>query len=565
VNTTLSSLVLTATVAVATWSSRAEACGCFAPPDPSVPIVQAGERILFATANGKVTAHIQIQYAGNAKDFGWLLPVPSVPTLKLGTEELFTQLIATTQPRYFVQVKSSGNCSGGNLGFGAAPSGSARSSAAEATDDSGASPLVIQSSIGPYDYAVLKADNKDAMLKWLADNRYFIPVGTEDVVGPYINPGSFFLALKLQSGKAAGDIQPVVLEYPSEKPMIPIILTSVAAQPNMGIQVWMLGEGRAIPRNYRHVVINDAQLNWFSQAQNYNDVVIKAISEAPEKHAFITEYAGTSAVMKDVLDPASRFGALESLAAKNKPGEFIQHLFDNGFVPVPANQLQSGRGFQSQQVLPPNLKALVLGAIPFPQGLAGVTTEDEFLRRASYYLGEYRELNPARFVGYQLAFNPSALAMEIFEKIVRPVREAGALFKAYPTLTRLYTALSPQDMNRDPVFSYNPSLPEVSRDHNAIYEVNCGLAGDTFSSPGRLITEQGWSIKYPAGRNGAPEATFASGPSALRIETLAEEGSPLVELDNSAPIGKLVSCSVVDPAGLGVLALVAFLRRRRVN
>src|SRR5262245_59985115 len=79
----------------------ASACGCFTPPDPSVPIVQAGERILFSIDNGTVTAHIQIQYAGDAKDFGWLLPLPSVPApLQLGTDELFTTLISNTQPKY---------------------------------------------------------------------------------------------------------------------------------------------------------------------------------------------------------------------------------------------------------------------------------------------------------------------------------------------------------------------------------------------------------------------------------------------------------------------------------
>lgn len=558
---TLSSVLLTAAVAVATWSGRADACGCFAPPDPTVPIVQAGERILFATANGKVTAHIQIQYAGEAKDFGWLLPIPSVPTLKLGTEELFTQLINTTQPRYFVQVKATGNCSGGGFGGFANAAPSARGGVDDAESAGKSSPLVIQSSIGPYDYAVLKADNKDAMLKWLADNRYFIPVGTEDVVGPYINPGSFFLALKLQSGKAAGDIQPVVLEYPSEKPMIPIILTSVAAQPNMGIQVWMLGQGRAIPRNYRHVVINDSQLDWLNSAQNYNEVVIKAVSEAPEKHAFVTEYAGTSDVMKDVLDGPRRFGTQEALAAKTLPADFVQHLFANGFAPTSA---QTGRfGPVSRQVLPPALKALVLGAIPFPAGLKGVATEDDFLAQLGFYLGEYREQNPGRFIDYQLSFNPAALAGEIFEKVVKPAREAGALFRAFPTLTRLYTTLSPQDMNRDPVFSYNPSLPEVSRDHNATYEVNCGVAGNTFSSPGRLITEQGWSVRYPEGRSAAPERALISGPSALRVETLAEEGSPVVELDNSQPIRTQQGCSVVGPEALGLLGLVTLISRRR--
>lgn len=560
----ITSVLLTASVAVATWSGRAEACGCFAPPDPTVPVVQAGERILFATANGQVTAHIQIQYAGDAKDFGWLLPVPSVPTLKLGTEELFTQLINTTQPRYFVQVKATGNCAGlfpGGIGF--APSASRGVNDAE--QGGGGSPLVIQSSIGPYDYAVLKADDKTAMLKWLADNRYFIPVGTEDVVGPYIRPGSFFLALKLQSGKSAGDIQPVVLQYPSELPMIPIILTSVAAQPNMGIQVWMLGNGRAIPRNYRHVVLNDSQLDWFNSAQNYNDVVIKAVSEAPEKHAFLTEYAGTSDVMKDVLDAPTRFGTQDALAALTDPAAFVEYLFANGFAPV--NPSMGRFGGPAQQVLPPNLKALVLGAIPFPTSLKGITTEDQFLAQLRYYLGEYRDRNPGLFVGYQTNFVPVALAGEIFEKIVKPTREAGALFKQYPVLTRLYTTLSPQDMTRDPVFSYNASLPEVSRDHTATYEVNCGVSGNQFSSPGRLITEQGWTIKFPDGRGGNPERALATGPSALRVETLAEEGAPVVDLDNSLPIRKLegCGCSAVDPMGLGLFAVVALLRRRRAS
>src|SRR6266568_3343701 len=88
----------------------AAACGCFAPPDPSVPVVQAGERILFARADGVVTAHIQIQYRGDAADFGWLLPLPSLPTLELGSDELFTRLIATTQPKYLRTRRYDGPC-----------------------------------------------------------------------------------------------------------------------------------------------------------------------------------------------------------------------------------------------------------------------------------------------------------------------------------------------------------------------------------------------------------------------------------------------------------------------
>ena len=104
---------------------QAEACGCFTPPDPSVPIVQAGERILFAVKDGQVTSHVQIQYSGDARDFGWLLPLPSVPTLELGTDELFTQLYAATQPQYKLSVQYEPGCfsGGGGAGGGSAYGG----------------------------------------------------------------------------------------------------------------------------------------------------------------------------------------------------------------------------------------------------------------------------------------------------------------------------------------------------------------------------------------------------------------------------------------------------------
>src|SRR5262245_30310630 len=91
--TLVSATALAFTVTSLVNSRRADACGCFTPPDPSVPIVQAGERIAFEIENGVVTSHVQIQYSGPAEEFGWLLPLPSVPELEVGTDELFTQLI----------------------------------------------------------------------------------------------------------------------------------------------------------------------------------------------------------------------------------------------------------------------------------------------------------------------------------------------------------------------------------------------------------------------------------------------------------------------------------------
>ena len=183
-----------------------------------------------------------------------------------------------------------------------------------ASSDMAAGGVVVeQASIGPYDYAVLKADDETAMLQWLSDNRYFVPAGTSDAAKPYIHPGAYFLALKLRGGETTGDIAPIVLKYASDLPMIPITLTQVGAVENMGVLVWVAGEARAIPRNYYHVVLDDLPV-WFSNFTTYNLEMINAVHEAPGKHGFITQYAGSSSLVVGQLDYPGRFGDLGDAA-----------------------------------------------------------------------------------------------------------------------------------------------------------------------------------------------------------------------------------------------------------
>jgi MYXO-CTERM domain-containing protein len=557
---------------------RAEACGCFTPPDPSVPVVQAGERILFATQNGQVTAHIQIQYQGDAKDFGWLLPLPSVPTLELGVDELFNQLTTTTQPKYKLNKVYEGNCSFdpsknfGRFNTNNAVPGLAGGGEGDTTGQS--SPLVIQSSIGPYDYAVLKADDQSAMLKWLSDNRYFVPVGTTDSVSAYIHTGAYFLALKLQSGQSVGDLQPVVVHYASDLPMIPIVLTSTGAKPDMGIQVWMLGAGRAIPRNYYHTIIDDAVLDWNNAAANYNDVIIAATKEADGRHTFVTEYAGPSTPMVGVLNAPSRFGVQSDLASMPDAISFINYLNSHQFYTV--NPSTSGPVFQpfiySSQLLS------ILGKyVPVPAGLAAQgITPSQFYYNISYYLGSYRQSNPSLFTGYTMTYDPTTMASDIWTRVVTPTLSAGALFDQFPYLTRLYTTLSPENMNSDPVFSFNPSLPDWSNVHTGTLTYHCGWygGGNPQTTPATLVTEAGFTLDFPYGVGSKFVAPAL--PASQQIQTLSEEGPATVITDNTGTINlgltHLSNGCAMDAHGrpeglvaLGVAVLLGglLIRRRR--
>lgn len=540
-NHVLRALLACAVAAILSLSQNAEACGCFAPPNVAETIVQAGERILFSVKDGKVTAHIQIQYSGEAKDFGWLLPLPSVPTLKVGSDELFARLDATTRPVYLLQQARGAKCP---RPLGCSLSPSLRGGFIEPAVPS---PLVVSSSVGPYEYAVLRADDKTEMLRWLNDNRYFIPAGTENAVDPYIHAGAYFLALKLKAGARTGDVTPVILEYASELPMIPLILTSVGATPNMGIQVFLLGNARGIPRNFHHVVINDALLDW-STASNYSQLVTRAVAEAPNKHAFVTEYAGPSTVMRNQLAAAGRFGDEQSLASTQTPAAFVQGLLAAGFAVDDVD---------ARTQLPSPVIRILLSDIPYPAGLAAKgISENAFLTNLDLYLGAYRTDHPEDFDGWMLDFDAPSLARQIFADYVEPMRATNALFDEFSTLTRLYTTLSPEDMTEDPVFSFNASLPEVSATHNGSMVSEC---------PGQTLqSEQGWKV------DDGVAASLDAAPAALRVEVLSEEGAPTVVTDNREAIHSVYKtindpvggCSTVDPMTLGFGAALILMRMR---
>lgn len=548
---------------VVSHATSAEACGCFAPPSVAEPVIQAGERILFAVDNGKVIAHIQIQYSGQAKDFGWLVPLPSVPVLKTGSDELFNALLRTTAPSYEYRLTFSNNCpqSQPSLGFGCGPSFApvARNAGSgppmEAVKPS---PVVVRDSVGSYEYAVLKADDRTEMFKWLSDNRFFVPTGTQDAVGPYVRTGAYFLALKLKANAGVGDITPIVLEYPAELPMIPLILTSVGATPNMGVQVWLVGNGRAIPRNFHHVVPNEVRLDG-SAPGGYERWLREAIAEAPNKHAFVTEYAGASSVMKDTIAPAARFGLESELASRSTPEAFIKHLRERGFVDA------------STSVFPPTVRQVVFTGVPYPPGFANEgISEVQFLENIDYYLGGFRTLRPELYgPNYAVTFDAPTLARAMFEKHVTPMRETEALFTRFPTLTRLVTILSPENMTKDPVFSFNATLPAVPNEHVGTSEMGCDRTTTVTTSQG---------IHYASdGRAATPSIDT---PAALRIETLSQEGPPTVVTDNAMVIQDLLApqkaaeaapqpapktgCSVaIDPALFGLALVLRSWRRNR--
>ena len=315
----------------------------------------------------------------------------------------------------------------------------------------------------------------------------------------------------------------MVVHYASDLPMIPLVLTSVTSAPLLDVTAYLLGPGRAIPRNYHHVVLDDAALDWDSTSyspralpNNYMEQVRAATLQAPGHHAFVTERAEELSNFAPALFSAGRFGDLDDLRKITSAPNYLAYLRSYGYT------------FTSVLV------AVLAKHIKMPPDLHDRAGTRATPANYFYNFDFWHERYPEQFVGVDLGYDPVALTNEIEEKVVKPVRKAAALFDAASrpgiTLTRLFTRLAPADMNSDPVFSFNPSLGPEDGLHSAILQHHCDLQPHTYVK--RLTTEEGFVIDYRNRPRGLP--------AALRIEILREAGLPEVLVDNRQKIIDLI-------------------------
>ncbi len=502
---------------IAVGSLEVSACGGFF--CRIQPMNQAYERILFISDGEVVTTHVQIEYTGTAPDFAWVLPVPTPPDLKVSHNEIFNQLGFATQPNFILNWDDQGEC---NLFW------QVRFTATEGATDhaTGGVEVVSEERVGPYDTAVITADDPEAISNWLIENGYNLDALGMDLLRPYVDEGFYFVALKLAPDRELGDLQPLALTYAAQCPGIPIRLTAVATQPDMGVLAWVLGSSRAIPKNYLHVQINEARIDWFNGGFNYPDVVTEAANEAGGQ-AFATDYAGSSIIMADRLYREGQYD-LDRLRAYKDPVDFLDDMLRQGFPRDNQTQALIRRHIpMSQTVLEQGVLAVVYRG---DQEAYNRAVEDTTLQAAaerSFYnnMGAYREYLT------DFTFDASAFADDLNAVIIEPLRVAQNLMGDYPYLTRLFTTLSADEMTVDPMFDFNPDLPDVSNTRTADARLECP-EGDpdkiNFEEIVLIVTlKDGREIRSQPYKNRPPGPTLFRSAAAV-VEQMDSSGDPVM-------------------------------------
>lgn len=288
----------------------------------NVPVSQQGERIIFTmNGDGTITAYVQINYVGEAPDFSWVVPVPSVPEVDVAEMATFDELDRLTQPVIFAPPIP--DCAAIVMPMSA-------SAEMDSVAEDGGVEVLASGTAGPFAFDVVDSDDPFALIDWLRDNDYQVTEEMEPLIQVYNEEGMPFLAMKLQPEAGVQDIQPVAMTYESEQPMIPIRLTAVAAQPDMNILTWIFADEQAFPENYEAIEIANEDLRGtfmtFS-GTNYLQLVDAAVDEE-EGLAMITEYAQPTneLLQMQITDPllqelSQEYGYVTRLLGRMSPEE----------------------------------------------------------------------------------------------------------------------------------------------------------------------------------------------------------------------------------------------------
>jgi MYXO-CTERM domain-containing protein len=277
---------------------RAEACGCLSPPEPvgeeDYAVNQQAEQIIFEVEPGFVTAHVLIQYSGAPEKFAWIVPVPSAPELSLSEEAAFGLLERATAPAVSAQVvdicpQSQWQCRYHDTWCPGDDYGSDDDDGAGGGVDAGSGPgeepppveVIDRQTVGDYETIVFAANEAAAAVQWLQDEGFIVNDTMAPYMQPYVDGGMLFVAAKLVPGADATAIAPLKMRFAAPAPMVPLVLTAVAADPHLTVTTYIYGAEFVRPADHPVITIDDERLAFDNAGRfNYPMVLARTIDEA---------------------------------------------------------------------------------------------------------------------------------------------------------------------------------------------------------------------------------------------------------------------------------------------
>jgi HEAT repeat protein len=225
--------------------TKVEADGMFVAPkfvwDKHKDINEPTQKAIIVYDAGREDLILQVKYEGPVSEFGWLVPVPNLPTVQKGSMKCFYELSQYTQ-RHFETAWQHNQTKSMSLGVAGIDS--------EGKSEPPVKVIEIKT-VGAYEIAVLATKDTGALEKWLEANHFSFPTNATAVIDSYVQRQWYFVAAKvnLEQGALglvssalklpAGELNPLQISFASEHCVYPLKISSANGTPSE-IQVYVL-------------------------------------------------------------------------------------------------------------------------------------------------------------------------------------------------------------------------------------------------------------------------------------------------------------------------------------
>jgi hypothetical protein len=293
----------------------ANACGgCFHKP---AVVVDTGfvtdHRMVLSMSPTQTVLWDQVRYTGSPEDFAWVLPIKPGARIEMSHDAWIAALDATTQtvitgptpltcggggggggggaPTEYTSTSppsGGGGCggsfaSGGGVSTYYVPQGDDASAGGVTTTTTPGTEtvqVVSQQVVGPYDAVTVHSTQGEALGDWLRANGYALPASVQPVVDAYAGAGFDFIALKLAPRVGIQAMQPVRVVTPGADPTLPLRMVAAGVGVHVGLELYVLSEGRYHPANFPDATVDFGQLAWdpYLGLSNYTQLAQQALA-----------------------------------------------------------------------------------------------------------------------------------------------------------------------------------------------------------------------------------------------------------------------------------------------
>lgn len=241
------------------------------------PAPHAGERIAIVEESAVIiwepstkTQHFirRATFQGEAKDFGFLVPTPTAPTLARVDDDIFDHLVRKTSRQTVYRTETVNDFTPLIL----MPFLLTRLKNAETTGNSAPVEVLSTQKVAGYEAAILDATDAAALNKWLADNGYATTPDLTEWLEAYIAQRWIISAFKIdKASEFEARTSAVRMTFTTDRPFFPYrepasqrtIDTSTRA-----LRIWFLG-----PERVKGAIGNDGnpwpgEVQWSDEARD---------------------------------------------------------------------------------------------------------------------------------------------------------------------------------------------------------------------------------------------------------------------------------------------------------